>query len=213
MLKSLFLFSDSGLPPRSILVTSAVPGEGKSFVSTNLAVSIAQNINEYVLLVDCDLRRPTIHKYFEIGEVEGLSDYLAGDVPLFSLLNKTTIDKLTILPGGRPVKNPAELLSSRKMSQLLHELKSRYSDRYIVIDSPPPKLTSETNVIARQVDGIILIVKYRSTPKKLVAELTAMLGKEKMLGVVINMCDFKSASHSYNKYGKYTDYYKSYVNE
>lgn len=213
MLKSLFLFPASGVPPRSILVTSAVPSEGKSFVSANLAVSIAQNINEYVLLVDCDLRRPTIHKYFEIGEGEGLSDYLAGDMALSSLLHKTVIDKLTVLPGGRPVKNPAELLSSRKMSELLHELQSRYSDRHIVVDSPPPILTSETNVIARQVDGIILVVKYRSTPKKLVAELTEMLGKEKMLGVVVNMCDFKSASHSYNKYGRYTDYYKSYINE
>jgi len=96
------------------------------------------------------------------------------------------------------------------MSQLLNELKSRYHNRYIIIDSPPPKLTSETNVIARQVDGILLVIRYRSTPKKLVAELTETLGKEKILGVVINKCDFKSQMYSYNKFGRSINYYESY---
>lgn len=209
MLKSQLLFPDSGNRPRSILVTSAVPGEGKSFVSANLAASLAQNINEYVLLIDCDIRRPTIHKNFGIADGPGLSDYLSSNISLSSLLLATAVDKLKILPGGRSVKNPAELLSSQKMSELLHEMTSRYKDRYIIVDSPPPKLTSETNVIARHVDAILLVVKYRSTPRKLVADLTEMFGKEKIIGVVFNMCDFKSASYSYNKYGKYMKYHES----
>ena len=86
MLKSHLLFPVSGTPPRSLMVTSALPGEGKSFVSANLAISIAQNINEYVLLVDCDLRRPTIQRNFGIGDTPGLSDYLSENISLSSVL-------------------------------------------------------------------------------------------------------------------------------
>ena len=213
MLKSQLLFPIAGNRPQSIMVTSALPGEGKSFMAGNLAVSLAQSINDYVLLADCDIRKPTIHRNFGIPDAEGLSDHLSRDIPLTSLLRKTALDKLTILPGGNAVGNPGELLSSQKMSKLLDELKSRYSDRYVIIDSPPPSLTSETNVIARQVDAILLVVKYRSTPRKLLADLTEKLGKEKILGAVMNMCDFKSPLQSYNKYGKYTNYYNSYYNE
>ena len=147
MLKSQLLFPASSNRPRSIMVTSALPGEGKSFVSANLAASLAQNINEYVLLIDCDIRRPTIHKNFGIADGPGLSDYLSSNISLSSLLLATAVDRLNILPGGRSVKNPAELLSSQKMSELLHEMTSRYNDRYIIVDSPPPKLTSGTNAL------------------------------------------------------------------
>jgi exopolysaccharide/PEP-CTERM locus tyrosine autokinase len=210
MLKSQLLFPASSNRPRSIMVTSALPGEGKSFVSANLAASVAQNINEYVLLVDCDIRKPTIHKNFGIADGPGLSDYLSSNISLSSLLLATVVDKLKILPGGRSVKNPAELLSSQKMSELFQEIASRYNDRYIIVDSPPPKLTSETSVLAKHVDGILLVVRYRSTPRKLVQDLTEMIGKEKIIGVVLNKCDFKSASYDYNRYGKYTKYYESY---
>jgi exopolysaccharide/PEP-CTERM locus tyrosine autokinase len=209
MLRTQLLFPISGNRPRSIMVTSALPGEGKSFISANLAASLAQNINEHVLAIDCDIRRPTVHKCFGLGDGPGLSDYLSGNILLSSLLHGTVVDKLKILPGGSPVKNPAELLSSRKMTDLFHELTSRYGDRYLIIDSPPPKLTSETKVISRHVDGILLVVKYRSTPRKLVADITETLGKEKILGVVFNMCDFKSTSYNYGKYGKYSKYYES----
>ena len=207
-LRTNILFPVSGKPPRSIMVTSAVPGEGKSFVSSNLAVSIAQNIDQHVLLMDCDMRKATIQGNFGFDDVKGLSEYLSKGTSLSSLLLKTEINKLTILPGGRPPQNPAELMSSNQMSKLLKEVTSRYSDRYIIIDSPPPHLTSETSVIARQVDGILLVVKAGSTRRELVEDLLEMMGKEKVLGVVVNWFDVgSSAYYGYGKYSKHGKYY------
>jgi exopolysaccharide/PEP-CTERM locus tyrosine autokinase len=208
MLKTSILFPSSGEPPRSIMVTSAVPGEGKSFVTANLAISIAQNIEEHVLIIDCDLRSPCIHKQFGFGSVTGLSEYLSNSVPLDSLFLKTKINKLSILPGGKSPENPSELLSSQQMSKLLEEVKNRYGNRYIIIDSPPPRLTAETNVIARQVDGIILVVKQRDTRREVVEDLVNIIGKEKILGVVLNRSDLLiSGYYGYGAYGKYHKYY------
>ena len=203
MLRTNILFPVSGKPPRLILVTSAMPGEGKSFVAANLAVSIARNINEHVLLVDCDLRKPCIHTRFGYKNVQGLSEYLSRNIPLASLLLKTKIEKLTLLPGGKIPDNPSELLSSEAMKELLVEVKERYKDRIIIIDSPPPQLTAETNVIARLVDGILLVVKYGFTKREMVAEMIARLGKEKVLGVVFNWLSKRATSYyGYGKYGK-----------
>jgi len=205
MLRTSILFPVSGKSPRTILVTSATPGEGKSFVSSNLAVSIARNINEHILLIDCDLRKPCIHKRFGYGQVQGLSEYLTQDVSLPAIMLKTQIDKLTILPGGKIPDNPSELLSSDDMTKLLIEVKERYKDRIIILDSPPPQLTAETNVIARQVDGILIVVKYGGTNRELVARMTDKLGKDKVLGVVFNWFDAKFSSYygyGYGKYGK-----------
>jgi exopolysaccharide/PEP-CTERM locus tyrosine autokinase len=201
ILKTQILFPEKGKTCRTIMVTSAVPGEGKSFVAANLAVSIAQDINHYVLLVDCDMRRPNIHRMFGFGEVKGLSDYLTNGTPLPSVLLKAPVGKLTLLPVGRRPANPAELLSSKKMAELLKEMKERYGDRYIIIDLPPPRLTAETNAIARLVDGIILVIRYGSTRQEMIQDLIDMVGKEKIIGVVFNRCDTRG-SHYYG-YKKY----------
>ena len=208
ILRGNILFPLTGTPPKSIMITSAVPGEGKSFVAANLAVSIAQNINEHVLLMDCDIRQSGIHKILGLGDVKGLTEYLRGEIDLQQIFRKTEMEKLTVLPGGRSPHNPAELLSSKKMSSLLVEVKERYEDRYIIIDSPPPQLTAETSAIARQVDGVILVIKYGSTPKDLVAELVEIIGRKKILGCVLNWFDLKASSYyGYGKYGKYSKYY------
>ncbi len=218
MLRTNLLFPISGKSPRSIMVTSALPEEGKSFIAANLAISIAQIISEHVLLIDCDLRTPCLHTRFGIGDVPGLSEYLShgshfeaaghkkfGDVPelseflsdgvfLASLFLTTKVNKLTILPAGSPPNNPSELLSSKQMSELLRKEKTRYSNRYIVIDAPPPKLMTESSVLARQIDGVLIVVKYGSTPRKLVSDLVDILGKEKIIGIVFN---------GFEGYGKY----------
>jgi protein-tyrosine kinase len=205
------LFPPSGKSPRTILVTSALPDEGKSFVAANLAISIAQSIQEYVLLIDCDIRRPSIHTKFGFGDTPGLSEHLANGTSLSSLLLKTEVDKLSILPGGKPPYNPSELLSSQRMSKLLEEVTERYRDRYIVIDSPPPKLTAETSAISRQVDGILLVVEYGSTPRQMVSDLIEIMGREKILGIILNKLDMRFSSYygmvKYNKYGKYYQEY------
>ena len=207
MLKSKLLFPAEGPPPRSILITSAIPGEGKSFISSNTAVSIAQNINEHVLLMDCDIRSPSIYKYFGFNKrLPGLSDYLSGDIPLSSLLLKTNINKLTILPGGKVPDNPAELLSSAKMSELVDELIERYNDRYIIIDSPPLNLISETSVLAKLVDKVIIVVNFRKTKRDMVADLIETIGREKILGIVLNKFDASDISYGYHKYYKNYNY-------
>lgn len=204
VLRGKILFPASGKPPRSIMVTSAVPGEGKSFVSSNLAVNMAQNIEDHVLLMDCDLRRPTIHRMFGLGRVKGLSDHLANGNKIAELLIKTGLGKLSIFPSGTPPHNPSEVLSSAKMASLLEELKSRYDDRFIIIESPPPMLAPETSAIAKQVDAIIVVIRFGSTPMDAVEELIDTLGKEKIIGAVINRFDARpSRYYGYKKYGKY----------
>lgn len=205
MIRSNILFPVSGMEPRTMMITSALPNEGKSFVSANLAVSIAQYLDRHVLLMDCDMRLPTIPKYFGFGDVPGLSEYLNGAIPLSSLFLKTKIDRLTIIPGGAPPHNPSELLSSRKMTDLLEEIKSKYPDRYVIIDSPPPKLTSEANVIARLVDGIIIVIRQGKTPRDIIAEIVERLGKDKIIGIILNR--FEAFSVMKYKYSKYDDYY------
>jgi len=207
MLRNTILFPVSGVAPKSILVTSALQDEGKSFVSANLAISIAMNVNKHVLLIDCDLRKPDLHRVFEFGDVPGLSNYLAERRPLDSLLVKTTVEKLTLLPGGPILPNPSELASSNKMSAMLEEVKHRYQDRLIIIDSPPPGLAAETSFLARQVDGIVLVVKYGKTSKEDVQDLMDTVGSDKILGVVINYLDMPlSRRYGYGKYGKYGRY-------
>jgi exopolysaccharide/PEP-CTERM locus tyrosine autokinase len=208
MLRTNLFYPVSGKVPRSILVTSTVPGEGKSFVASNLAIAISQDIDRYVLVVDCDLRRPKIHTQFGFGDVPGLSDYLAKGTDLQDLLINTRVSKLSILPAGKTPPNPAELLSSEKMSALLEEITQRYRDRMIIIDSPPPKLTAESSFLARKVDGVVLVVNYGKTRRDDVKELVGKLGKDKIIGSVINRFDRRSMGYyGYMKDRKYGHYY------
>jgi protein-tyrosine kinase len=206
ILRTNILFPKVGQPPSSIMVTSAIPGDGKSFVAANLAISIAQGIEEHVLLLDCDMRRSTIHKRFGFDDrVGGLSDHLLKGQPLPSLLKKTAVDKLTILPGGITPANPSELLSSQAMKRLLRETKNRYNDRYIIVDSPPPQLTAETTALANYIDGIIIVVKYGTTPRDMVKALAQKVGKEKIIGVVMNGYHVPATEkYSYGRYNRYS---------
>jgi exopolysaccharide/PEP-CTERM locus tyrosine autokinase len=200
VLRTNLLFPATGKPCKKILVTSALPSDGKSFVSSNLAISIAQGVEEYVLLIDGDVRRPTIHSNFGFGQVVGLSEHLATGVDIAKILLKSPVPKLTIFPAGQPPRNPTELLSSKKMQTLLGEVASRYDDRFILIDSPPPSMAAETTAIVNFVDGVILVVRAGKTPKKAVAETIEQIGKEKIVGIVLNYSD--QALKRYYGYGK-----------
>jgi len=206
ILRSNLLYPVSGDPPRSLMVTSPRPGDGKSFVASNLAISVALNINRHVLLMDCDLRRPSIHTKFGFDENPGLSDYLAKGTSLSDLLIPTSIDKLTILPGGQPPNNPSELLSSERMSELLEEVTQRYSDRLVILDSPPPAMTAETRVLARWIDGVVIVIKHGKTPCDSVSEVINRIGKKKVIGAIMN--NFQVYSSRY--YGKYYGKDKTY---
>ena len=196
MLKTTILFPDKGTPPRTIMITSSAAGEGKSFVAANLAASMANGIDEHVLLMDCDLRRPTLHQILGFPDnIPGLTEYLTEGLPLPELLKKTRIRKLTFLPCGTPPPNPSELIFSDQMRKLLHEVKSRYSDRYIIIDAPPPDVTAEANALARLVDAIVIVVKIGHSKKRALKDIVETYGREKILGVVKN---FAERTKSYN---------------
>lgn len=186
VLKNSLLFLESGDPPRSIMVTSTSHGEGKSFVASNLAVAIASSIDDHVLLVDCDLHKPTVHSMFGLANKKGLSNYLTQGGPLSSFMVKTFLEKLTVIPGGTRPSNPSELISSEQMRRLIEEVEVRYNDRYILLDAPPPLITSETNALAKHVDGILLVVKHGHTQKDRIQDIIDLYGREKILGVVYN---------------------------
>ncbi len=205
ILRTNILFPLAGRPPRSILLTSTAPGEGKTFAAANLAISIALNINRYVLLIDADLRRPQMHTRFGFPPVPGLSNYLADGRSLSTLLLHTKVEKLTLLPAGPPPNNPSELISSERMANLLTEVTARYPDRLIVIDAPPPAMAAETGVLARQVDGILVVVRYSSTRREALADLINRVGEKKILGSIVNRvetADSRYYGYKYVGYGK-----------
>jgi len=170
----------------SILISSANPGEGKTITAINLAISIAHEINRTTLLVDADLRKPFIHKYLGFEAEKGLSQYLTGDLDLADLLINPGIDKLTVLPGGRPLPNSTELLGAPRMQSLVKELKSRYSDRYIVYDTPSILTRADPIVFSHNVDGIVLVIEAERTSNKDLQRTMELLKDKPVLGTLFN---------------------------
>ncbi|MGE4441519.1 MAG: XrtA-associated tyrosine autokinase [Desulfomicrobium sp.] len=168
-----------------IAVTSATVAEGKSMTAVNLAACLAGEYDHTVLLIDADLRRPTVHKYLQLGSRKGLSDCLREGLDVGELLVKTDIGKLSVLPAGTPVANPVELFSSEIMRNLFREMKTRYSDRYIIIDTPPVLPFAETRSIARLADGVLLVVKEGQPSLGQIEEALDVLDT-KILGIVYN---------------------------
>ena len=193
--------------PKIIMIASAMAGEGKSFVAVNLASIIALELHSHALLVDCDLRNPSITRWFGLQEKRGLSDYLIGKAEIQDLLIKTPIDKLSILSGGSIQTNPVELIGSKKMKTLVQDLKSRYDDRYIIIDSSPILATTEPGVLNEMIDGIILVVKSGETPRETVQQAIKLLNKNKILGVVLNNMQFKTKAMLQRYFGADHQYY------
>jgi exopolysaccharide/PEP-CTERM locus tyrosine autokinase len=178
------------------LITSPSHGEGKSLISANLALSLAQEFDHTVLLVDADLRRPTCHKNLEISSEVGLADCLIEGKRLDEVLIKTGIGKLMLLPAGRSIKNPVEIISSNVMRQLLMEMKHRYSDRVILIDTPPVLMFAETRTLADLADGVVLVVREGDTSLADVQEAIEILNG-KVMGLVYNGTEFVQHSHYY----------------
>jgi protein-tyrosine kinase len=204
LLRAQVMFVKDRKRPRTIMVTSAMPGDGKTFVAANLAASIALGIDEYVLLVDCDLRRPDIHKMFGLSSSNGLHEHLTGEKQLADLIIKTKINKLSMLPAGHPPHNPSELLASGAMVSFLEEIRGRYEDRLIILDTAPSQVLAEANVLSNFVDGIIFVVRAGKTPRELIRKAISALGKDKILGFVFN--GYSQEQKEYGKY--YQKYYK-----
>lgn len=189
----------------TIMITSSDIDEGKTITAINLAITMSNELDHTVLLVDADLRNPSIHKYLGLEPGLGLSDYLLGRATVPDILVKTGIGKLVVIPGGGQPENPAELLSSERMRTLVRELKQRYDDRYVIFDSSPVLATADPLSLGGYMDGVILLVQAAQTPAKAVIRAASLLKDFKMLGVVLNnVPDYLAKSlYTYRyRYGK-----------
>ncbi len=189
----------------TLMVTSSESGEGKSLTATNLGLVLAQDYNHTVLLIDGDLRRPSLHDYLGVKPPFGLADCLLDGVDVSRALMPLDNGKLTLLAAGRKTDNPAELLSSDKMKTLMREVKGRYHDRYIIIDTPPVLPFAETHSISTYIDGVLFIVKEGTAMTNVAASLD-ILKDGNVLGIVYNGARKDRTSDRYSHY--YDQYYR-----
>jgi exopolysaccharide/PEP-CTERM locus tyrosine autokinase len=181
-----------------IMVTSALPGEGKTFCAINLAMSIAMEMDHTVLLVDADVARPSVPRYLGIEATEGLMDVLLNDkLDLSDVMLRTNVDTLRILPAGQPHKNSTELLASLSMSNLLDDIARRYPDRIVIFDSPPLLMTTEAKVLASHMGQIVMVVEAETTTQHAVKDALRQLGSDNNVSLVYN----KTKAFSGNSYG------------
>jgi len=185
-LRTPILYPSSGNPPKTILVTSVVPHEGKGFVCANLGIALSQGMEHHALMLDCDLRRPTLAQLFGLPNDTGLADHLQDNVDLSLLIRKTGQEKLSLIPSGKPPRNPSELLNSSRMVALINELAGRYQDRIVLFDSPPNIVASETSILAKHLDGVILVVRHGASKREHVKNFVDTIGPDKILGLVFN---------------------------
>lgn len=171
----------------SLAVTSPGAHEGKTLVAINLAISLAMEVNYTVLLVDADLRRPSVHDCLGIQAEYGLSDYLTADKPLSELLiHPEGIAGLVVLPGGRPLSNSAEMLNSQKMARLVQELKARYPSRIILFDLPPLLSAADALAFSPYVDAALLVIEDGKTQMEDVRHAVGLLQGTNVIGTVLN---------------------------
>lgn len=208
-LRTSLLLSTAGSPPKTILVASGQPGEGKTTTAVNTAISLAQ-LGSSVLVIDCDLRKPSVHKVFGIDHAQGISSYLSRYQPIEPLIQRLPIPNLSVIPCGPIPPNPAELISSDRMKDLIRMLTERYD--HIVIDSPPLINVTDPVILSTMVDGVMLVVHGAKSTRYMVqrARQDLLNVGAKILGVVLNNIDLRN--EGYNDYYYYR-YYSSYEHQ
>jgi non-specific protein-tyrosine kinase len=174
----------------TLMVTSSVPGEGKTLTSINLAFTFAKEFKQTVLLVDGDLRKQRIHEYLGYSSDKGLIDYLLEDTPVSDLITWPGIEKMTIISGGGTTVGSSELLGSPRMKDLVNDMKTRYPDRIIIFDVPPVLCAADALAFAPLVDHILVVVRSGSTSIRDVKKSLQLLPKEKVIGLVLNRQKF-----------------------
>lgn len=171
---------------KTMMVTSAAAGEGKTLTAINLALTMARQFHQTVLLADGDLRKQDIHRYLGIASESGLGDYLLDEKSLQDLIIWPGIEKMTILSGGTTIPNSTELLDSPKMKDLVSQMKKRYKDRYVIFDVPPLLDGADAMAFAPAVDAILMVVEEGRTPLSDVKRALDLLPREKILGFILN---------------------------
>lgn len=199
ILRTNIMYSSFDKEIKRILVTSSEPGEGKSTTSGNLALAFAQD-EKKVILIDCDLRKPSLHKKFRISNNRGLSDVIIDRDKLNKCIQKRT-EYLDILTAGKIPPNPSEMLGSKAMSSLLDELSNVYD--VIILDSPPVLAVTDAQILSTKVDGVVLVVRAEKTKKDTVLAAKGVLDKvnANILGTVLNGGD-KNKDNYYYYYGQ-----------
>ncbi|MEW6379525.1 MAG: polysaccharide biosynthesis tyrosine autokinase [bacterium] len=195
---------------RVFQVSSAIRGEGKTLTSINLAVSIVKGMDETVLLIDADMRKPQVGKMLGLDKsCVGLAEYLTYGGDLAKYILKTLIPKLSVITAGIPPENPSELLDSDRMFNLIQEVKNRYDNRFIIIDSPPIIPVTDSTIISSLVDHVILVVRASMTQREAVYEaINKLEDKTKILGLVLNGCENSLSNYFYHRYGRYSYSYE-----
>lgn len=203
-LKTNIQFASFDKPVQTILVTSPGPSEGKSTTAANLAIAMSEG-GKCVILIDCDLRKPSVHRKFKISNQKGLSGVLAGEYDLSEASTKLS-DSLTVLTTGILPPNPVELISSIKMKKFLLDLKADYD--YIIIDTPPVLAVTDAQLLSTYADGTILVVSSGETDKNAIIKAKSLLDnvKAKIIGIVLNKLDAKHGKR-YGRSGYYGYYY------
>ncbi len=205
-LRTNVIFSFSDDLSRTLLVTSSVPEEGKSFVAMNLAVLIA-NLDKEIVLVDADMRMPTVHKAFGKDSSPGLSDVLVGEATVEEAVTDTFVPRLKLLPSGTRPPNPLDLIGSEKMVALIEELKKRYD--WVVFDTPPLISVADAAVLSGLGAKILFVIKSGEIKKDAIKRIFKQIESvnAKVIGGVLNFVDFKKDRYYYNYYYKYYSYY------
>ncbi len=169
-----------------IMITSALPGEGKTLTAINLALTFAREFQQTALLVDCDLKKQSIHEVMGYESDKGLIDHLIGGCPVSDLFVWPGIEKLTLISGGETVNESSEIMGSPRMKELVADMKSRYPERYIFFDVPSILSGADALTFALLVDYIVIIVQADKTPLGEVNKAVQLIPREKLLGLVLN---------------------------
>ena len=185
---------------RTMAVTSPIPACGKTMVSINLAMSIAHHTDRTAMLVDFDLRRPTVSKYLGLSSGSTLNDVLSGDATIAESLVNPGLDRFVILPTAIPIKHPSEVLSSRKVTNLITEFRERYSERIVIFDLPPLLGTDDAMIMLSQVDCVLVVVGNGMVSKRDLEESMRYVDQKKLLGTILNKAKISQSQQGYYEY-------------
>jgi protein-tyrosine kinase len=187
---------------RVIMVASAVAGEGKTLTASNLALTFSESYQKRVLLIDADLRRPSLHTVFRLDTALGLGDGLLSTGETKMLVRQVS-PRLAVLPAGRPSSDPMAGLTSERMRRLLEE--ARQSFDWVILDTPPVMLLPDSHLLASMVEGAVLVVRAGSTPHDLVKRSADAIGRSRILGVVLNRAEISGSQDDHYQYYGYSE--------
>ena len=185
---------------RTMAVTSPIPACGKTMVSINLAMSIAHHTDKTAMLVDFDLRRPSVSKYLGLSSGPTLNDVLSGDATVSESLVNPELDRFVILPTAMPIKHSSEVLSSRKVSNLITEFRERYAERIVIFDLPPLLGTDDAMAMLSQVDCVLVVVGDGMVSKTDLEESMRYIDQDKLLGTILNKAKIPQTQRGYYEY-------------